>query len=42
VSSNSAIGWTDDTWPAVVEGCTRCSEGWFSGDIDKSITPEAS
>ena len=36
MSSNSAIGWTDDTWPAVVVGCTRCSEGCLHCYIERT------
>ena len=37
MSSNSAIGWTDDTWPAVVAGCTRCSEGCLHCYIERTV-----
>jgi protein gp37 len=37
VSSNSLIGWTDDTWPAVVVGCTRCSEGCLNCYIERTM-----
>jgi protein gp37 len=37
VSSNSLIGWTDDTWPAVVVGCTRCTEGCLNCYIERTV-----
>lgn len=37
MSSNTLIGWTDDTWPAVVLGCQRVSEGCLHCYIERTV-----